>query len=209
MRKCGTALDFWIPDGPTSGAIVEGEAAGKPSYNKETATACLKACGNRRSIAIDGGAYVGTFAAHLINQFRQVLAFEPILANYECLKLNVPKAECYNAALSDKTEPVSIGQAADKLKTFQWCVGEKTSVISVPGQAIDDLNLFDLSLLKLDVEGHELNVLRGAEWTIRQHRPVVLIEEKFDPKKRAAALLTEWGMKMTGQWKHDMLFCWS
>ena len=33
-----------------------------------------------------------------------------------------------------------------------------------------------ISLIKIDVEGGELNVLRGAEKTIAQHRPVILCE---------------------------------
>jgi len=30
--------------------------------------------------------------------------------------------------------------------------------------------------VKIDVEGHELSVLRGAEKTIKKHKPVILIE---------------------------------
>lgn len=209
MRHCGTPLGFWIPDGPSSGRIVAGTVPGKPTYNAETAAACLAACGTRRGTAIDGGAYVGTFSACIIGHFQRVIAFEPLFTNFECGELNVPKAEWHNAALSGHTGTVEVGQPVNGDKTYQWRVGEPVNTKQVRSVAIDDLGLTDLHLLKLDVEGHEFDVLNGALKTIKACRPVILIEEKLDPLKRAAGMLGEMGMKLRKQWKNDMLFVWS
>ena len=46
----------------------------------------------------------------------------------------------------------------------------------VATRRLDDDDVGRLGFIKIDVEGSELNVLRGAEETIRAHKPVLLIE---------------------------------
>ena len=55
----------------------------------------------------------------------------------------------------------------------------------VPIRRLDDLDLAP-AIVKVDVEGHELPVLRGLERTLRNHRPVVLVEwsREFAPIQR-------------------------
>lgn len=66
-----------------------------------------------------------------------------------------------------------------------------------------------VSLIKVDVEGHELPVLRGAEGTLRRHRPALAIEIGNDsPEARAgmAALLQELGYEPVGAlFRHAVL----
>lgn len=57
---------------------------------------------------------------------------------------------------------------------------------SVPVVTIDSMGLSQLRLLKADVEGMELEVLRGAVATIRRCRPILYLEN--DQKDRSAAL---------------------
>ena len=45
-------------------------------------------------------------------------------------------------------------------------------------RTLDSFSLDDVTLLKVDVEGHEVELLNGATQTIRRNRPVVLIEVK-------------------------------
>jgi hypothetical protein len=51
-----------------------------------------------------------------------------------------------------------------------------THEIVVPVMPLDDLELTDVGLLKVDVEGHELAVLRGAVETITRCRPSLVVE---------------------------------
>lgn len=51
-----------------------------------------------------------------------------------------------------------------------------TSTVEVPTIAIDDLNISDADLIIVDVEGAELDVLRGATQTIERCKPDVMIE---------------------------------
>lgn len=48
--------------------------------------------------------------------------------------------------------------------------------IEIQVRKLDDLELSEIEVIKLDVEGYELEVLKGAEQTIRRDRPMLIIE---------------------------------
>ena len=54
---------------------------------------------------------------------------------------------------------------------------------SVQTACLDDVTLPRIGFIKIDVEGHELNVLEGAKRTISRDRPTLLIEceERHNP----------------------------
>ena len=59
----------------------------------------------------------------------------------------------------------------------------KTNIIKVKVKRLDQLeNIIhsDVSLIKLDVEGHELSVLKGAETLIMKSKPIILFEHLSD-----------------------------
>lgn len=65
-------------------------------------------------------------------------------------------------------------------------LGQSSGGDNVPIITIDSIGLSQLRLLKADVEGMELEVLRGAAETIRRCRPILYLEN--DQKDRSAAL---------------------
>ena len=50
---------------------------------------------------------------------------------------------------------------------------------SVTMRKIDSLNIENIGLIKIDVEGFEMDVLRGAEKTIRIQKPTLIIENEI------------------------------
>ncbi len=67
------------------------------------------------------------------------------------------------------------------------------SAMEVPAIPLDDLDL-EPTIIKIDVEGFELNVLRGLERTIARSRPALLVETPSDVEA-ASAYLAPWGYR--------------
>jgi len=75
------------------------------------------------------------------------------------------------------------------------------NTIPVPCVRLDDvLRSHTVGLLKLDVEGFELNALRGAEDTIARSRPVIYVEN--DRLDRSQALIEWLWSKEYRMWWH-------
>jgi len=165
-------------------------------------------------LAIDLGANVGIFARHFASRFDEVWAIEPLTANIECLKRNIPEnVKIKKFAIGDAEReatiyltPKSLGGAFvfdhdgvdhPPLKSI-----DDTLMEHVQMRTIDSFELEHLGLFKLDIQGSEVIAIKGAEKTLRRCRPVVLIEEKpvggpggtTDHIAAATALLVELGM---------------
>lgn len=131
------------------------------------------------SVAIDGGAHVGTWAAVMAECFGRVFAFEPTPETFSMLTENMaqfPNVVSRNEALMDVAGRVDVLQPRPKRTklTARFC--RKSETGAVPCIAIDDLALGSCGLIKLDLEGAEPLALNGARQTIKRHRPTLVIE---------------------------------
>ena len=114
-----------------------------------------------------------------------MIAVEPVPRNFELLAANVAAAGCnnvrlFNVALSASTGSLGmrIPRRTDGLyNDYRAAVSNDEVAITVPAMQLDSLRVNGrVSLIKLDVEGHELQVLRGSRQTIRDFEPVVIVE---------------------------------
>jgi len=135
-------------------------------------------------LAIDGGAHVGTWSRTLSQRFDKVLAFEPSIDTYDALFANMMAFGCENVGTSQCALGATIGRVhmapldpkAEAMKnTGARFIGEGGSI---PRLTIDSFKLPALGFLKLDVEGSEMDALKGAERTLKACRPIVLFEDK-------------------------------
>lgn len=137
----------------------------------------------------DIGANIGWYSAHtaVMDPKATVVAFEPVPASFDSLRRTVDRnglvnVTIENVAVSDHTEGLvlmvdpTIAGAASAHPTISLDHPEKVRVPSVTldGYAARHGSRFDA--IKLDVEGGELAVLRGAEQVLRTDRPLVLCE---------------------------------
>lgn len=138
----------------------------------------------REGMALDIGANIGNHALYFADRFRTVHCFEPNPATYYLL--------AFNAGLANNVVPHAwgLGDANGHAELHQNFsnMGASSLVHAASGDApgvqveirrLDetDLDLQGLCFIKLDVEGFEANVLRGAVDTLARHQPVVVLEQ--------------------------------
>lgn len=147
---------------------------GKLTYQYHKLEASLLFCKDFRN-AVDIGAHVGLWSMHLAPVFQMVYAFEPVAAHRECFERNVPygNVTLTPCALGDHEGFVSI-RSAPTSSGDSRVAGDG----DIPLRRLDEYELQDVDLLKVDCEGYELFCLRGAEQTILRCRPTICVEQK-------------------------------
>ena len=111
---------------------------------------------------LDVGAWVGTWTAKIDPFCGRVIAFEPDPIHYECLVKNCSEdIETHQLAIGNEEKMISLSE--DDFTQAKRVVGDGT----IPMVTIDSLNLDDVDLIKIDVEGYEMEVLKGATNTLK------------------------------------------
>ena len=149
---------------------------------------------SKRRVAIDGGANVGLWSSVFAAHFEQVHALEPVHENVQIIKLNckAKNLRVHEMALYNKK-----GQQAFTVNSSNYA-----NIVKEPSQKeqvffktarIDDFNFKHVDLIKLDVDGCEMQALEGAERTIARWHPVLSIEIKLLDRKKLRKKLTDLG----------------
>ncbi len=143
-------------------------------------------------VFFDIGAHHGLYtlvAAKRLGADSTVVAFEPSQNEFRRLRLHLR----LNGARSVLAQPIALGAKSCNQKFFQVISGDDTrgglrppassdrvSETSVETARLDDyvarLALDRVDLVKLDVEGGELEVLEGASMVLAKFRPVFICE---------------------------------
>lgn len=154
------------------------------------------------ALAIDGGAHRGTVTAQLLRRFARVVSIEP-----GPLAERIPSdAQVIRAALGDVAGECDMQDGTENTGQRHVVAGAGTPIIT-----LDALGLRP-DFVKLDVEGMEYHALLGGETTIREARPVVMIEEnglcsRYGVKHGSAgALLESWGFRRVAVCNKDWIY---
>jgi len=136
---------------------------------------------NKDEVFIDCGAYTGdtidVFLKHC-SDYKQIVAFEPDTKNFEKIKEkygNNPKIKIINAGTYNKDGVVSFNNTAGALEGTIVDSDNQENHIKIQVKSIDNLNLEKVTFIKMDIEGAELNALKGAEKTILRDKPKLAI----------------------------------
>jgi FkbM family methyltransferase len=145
---------------------------------------------------IDVGAHIGwftTLAARRVGLHGRVVACEPYPANVTMLKGNLAQNDCKNVrvletALGSRPGTVVLATAGGDsggVTALNWALDGR---VEVPMTTLDDItaDLGVVTLIKVDVEGWEAHVLRGAARTLSQTKHV-LIEVNPEALKKAGS----------------------
>lgn len=133
------------------------------------------------SVYVDIGTNIGY---HLVGVFKEtgcnIIGFEPNPKHFAVATYNsraYSNIQMINAAASDHAfsfkmkdfDPKNDGNYGDIHK-------DDTGTVEVRAIILDSLVLQSCTLIKIDVEGHELEALTGCKKTISKYRPVVMYE---------------------------------
>lgn len=153
----------------------------------------------RHGTGLDVGAWYGPWSRAMASRLDRVVAFEPNPSVATILSRTVPaNVRVVRAAATDRVGtdelwvPVT-GMGTEAVASLRQAAGARA--VPVDTTTIDSLNLPDVTMIKLDVEGAELAALRGARATLERCRPVLLIELEYrhGPVDEVLALLAELG----------------
>ena len=150
---------------------------------------CIQECKNKMCF-VDVGAHVGLVslpAASVMPKNSKVISFEPALKNLEMLKKHInlnnfiDQIIIENFLLGEKNihevtffqdkKPTGMNSIVKNEKTNY----QLTKVTQISLDSYFENNQYSPDIMKIDVEGAEINVLMGAKKTIRKHKPVIYL----------------------------------
>ena len=136
------------------------------------------------AVVIDVGANTGAYVAALVRLGCQVVAVEPNPTHANELELMFgSEIRLIRAAASDQPGVATLRVPRDRtlgglgtIEAANPLSAEDAVEVEVPLMRLDSLGLTNVAFIKMDVEGHELTALHGAEQLIREQRPRILVE---------------------------------
>ena len=140
---------------------------------------------DQRRVAIDVGASYGFVTEYLSQSFDEVKSFEIVPQIRQCLEINVNDREMdnvevfpYGLSNEEKTidiwfNPLYTGHSSAYMNSD---INREGDTIECEVRTLDSFQFENVDFLKIDVEGAELDVLRGGMNTIETHRPIITTE---------------------------------
>ena len=169
--------DFWVP---SNDVHIEQWKSGSPFTQNKCLNKFIKYCESqtkKMKTVIDVGAWCGTWAKAIEPFAKKVIAFEPDQTHFECLQRNctincTPRMEAVGAQLQE------VSLTEDNF-TQAKRVDEKGNIRMI---TLDHMEYEDVDMIKIDVEGYEMEVLKGATKTLESVK-YLMIELNNNTKK--------------------------
>jgi FkbM family methyltransferase len=152
---------------------------------------CFRVLLERGAVYFDVGAHIGfhaVFAAYSVGKEGRVFAFEADPRVHERLARNLSQfswTQAVNAAVWERMGSLTFERSSTQNESGWGTVSAvrdfgKGEHVVVPSVALDDwcrdLHLARWDAMKLDAEGSELAVLRGAQSALEKFRPILILE---------------------------------
>ena len=155
------------------------------------------------AMALDIGANIGNHAASFSKYFGKIFAFEINEVVFHILQSNTVGTNIIpvHVGLSDQAGEVSFAEnfeimGASRIEVGSSDAAQQMKVVPLDTFARENA-LTDVSFVKIDVEGHELQVLKGGAAFFQEQQPVLAFEAHFatNPSegKRVQELLESYG----------------
>jgi FkbM family methyltransferase len=158
------------------------------------------------SLALDVGANIGNHSMYFAKYFKNVMAFEPNKKTYDVLRVNCStfhNIQAMNYGLGEKAG--SAIMAEDIINAGGAGISKEVGQgVEIKIDTLDSLekNCSEISLIKMDVEGYEEQVIKGGLQLIKRHQPIILLEQHeadfSNDRSPALEILRE----------NSYVFCW-
>ena len=165
-------------------------------------------------VAIDAGANIGLQSVRLAQKFNQVHSFEPTTVNYDCLVNNAKNflnIQIYKTGLGEREESAIIKLPVESKNCGAFSIIDFNNTeypVLEEEIKISPLDKFQLSpdFIKIDTQGFELFILKGAENTLK-NKPVLLLEcEKKQEKQLISNYLMPLGYTVIETVRKDSIW---
>lgn len=133
---------------------------------------------------LDIGANIGNHS-HAMQKFStncQIGSFEPYQKNFDILKKNVRFS--YNNFVTNKNDEKKYSIAPVWGENNLGYIMPNIDGEKVNNTFIDYYKLDNIGLIKIDIEGHELEALKGAFNTIEKSKPCIIAEHHTNEEHR-------------------------
>lgn len=159
------------------------ETVGTIANDQLATTLITKICGSHKTF-VDVGAHIGSIIARVRykDPSIKIIAIEAIPEKVQNLRRRFPFVDLHGCAAGETSGDISFfvdtrrSGYSSLAKPIGSDKGSKLE-IRVPIEKLDNLvKAVDVDAIKIDVEGAELGVLRGAVDILRKCRPVVMFE---------------------------------
>ena len=160
--------------------------------------------------ALDIGSNVGQWTRPLAKRFNKVICFEPNANFRECFTRNInePNVVLHPYGLSSHEHTATQGANATHLNDSAGDTAPREGAIEC--KTLDSFDLKEVDYVKIDVDGFEVPLLKGAAWTLQRNNPVVNIEMKVNKRPeivtRARSILQRWGYQFVSRVRSDEIW---
>jgi FkbM family methyltransferase len=199
-RRYGALVQSRLPDGVVLQPFDNMPFINKEIYLTAVYTKFRKLTGD--DVVLDVGAHVGVFTLMASRRVRRVVAIEPHPFNYKLLLRNITfnkltNVTPVNVALSNYCGSAKLYIAEQSgSHTIEERVVDRYKVkhgfnvdryvevrVKTLDNLVDELGLDEVTFIKVDAEGSELNVLKGAERTLKENEAFLSIAAYHVPNE--------------------------
>ena len=144
---------------------------------------------NNEATCIDVGANIGCHTLAMAKYAKLVIAYEPIPFVFDLLKKSIcenslKNVYAHNCGLSNRNKNSEIniglngnvGGSSIHFKEDENSFRKLLISLEIADESLLKYNLERVDLVKIDVEGHEAEVILGMQRTIKKHRPIIVLE---------------------------------
>lgn len=144
------------------------------------------------SVAIDAGANFGSISVPISKKLGQVgklYSIEMSKVMVARLERNLQQNKCSNVEVINTALSETVGETvffdepelSEKINFGDIRINKENNGSQMKTTTIDSLDIQDkVSFIKVDCQGYDLKVMKGAKNTIQKHKPVVVFEWEVD-----------------------------